>query len=121
MPRAVIAAQTPKGPYPGTVGANALDIAYTAATAADGQTTTWIGGNRMALLWRNSGVGARTVTITSAPSALHARSGDITAFSSGAGEYGMFIVERDGWQQSDGCLYYAGEHSEVLFAVVSIP
>ena len=31
------------------------------------------------------------------------------------------VLERDGWQQSDGCLYHTAEHSEVLVAVLAIP
>ena len=41
----------------------------------------------MLLLWRNSGAGANTVTLTSIADS-HGRSGDVTTFSVGAGEYG---------------------------------
>lgn len=119
MPRTAITVQTPKGPYPGTISANLLDITFTAADAVNFNEAVWA-GNRMLLLWRNSGAGARTVTVTSIADS-HGRSGDVSAFSSAAGEYGALLVERDGWQQSDGKLYFAGEHAEVLFAVLAIP
>lgn len=121
MPRTAFAAQTPKGPYPGTISANLLDVTWTAADNPNGHTTTWGPGNRMMILWRNSGAGARTVTVTSTASAAHARTGDVTAFSLGAGEYGAFIVERDGWIQTDGALYHTAEHAEVYVAVLNIP
>lgn len=119
MARTAIAAQTPKGPYPGTISANLLDIAFTAADNANGHTTPFV-GNRMLVVARNSGAGARTITITSVADS-HGRTGDVTAYSIGAGEYKAFIVERDGWQQSDGALYHTAEHSEVLVAVLAIP
>lgn len=119
MARTALAAQTPKGPYPGTISANLLDIAYTAGDASNGNTTPWV-GNRMLVSWRNSGAGARTITLTSIADS-HGRSGTITAFSIGAAEYGAFIVERDGWQQSDAALYIDVEHAEVLLAVLAIP
>lgn len=121
MPRTSIAAQTPKGPYPGTITSNLLDVTWTAADSVNAHTTAWGPGNRMLILWRNSGAGARTVTVTSSASFAHARTGDVTAFSLGAGEYGALIVERDGWIQSDGALYHTAEHSEVLVAVLNIP
>jgi hypothetical protein len=119
MARTATAAQTPKGPYPGTVSANLLDVTFTAADNANGHTTTWA-GNRMLVVARNSGAGARTITVTSIADS-HGRTGDVSAFSMGAGEYCAFIVERDGWQQSDNCLYWTAEHSEVLVAILAIP
>lgn len=120
MPRVTIAAQTPVGPHPSLpVAANALDLAFTAADATNKQQTPLTGP--VLLLWRNTGVGARTVTITSAPDGKK-RTGDITAFSVGAGESGGFLISNtEGWLQSDGNLYYEAEHAEVVFAVVKLP
>ena len=120
MARTAITAQTPKGPYPGTISANLLDITATAGDAGNGNSVAWV-GNRMLLTARNSGAGARTITLTSVADARTARSGTITAFSMGAGEYMQFIFERDGWQQSDGALYIDCEHAEVLLIVSAIP
>jgi hypothetical protein len=119
MARTALASVAPKGPYPGTISSNLLDITFTAMDASNMNTTPFV-GNRMLLVWRNSGAGARTITITSVADS-HGRTGDVTTFSIGAGEYGAFLVERDGWQQSDGALYTAGEHAEVLLAVLQIP
>lgn len=119
MARTAMAAQTPKGPYPGTVAANSLDIAWAAADATNFNTTPFV-GSRMILSARNSGAGARTITFTSIGDAK-GRTGDITAFSIGAGEYVDFIFEREGWQQADGALYWAAEHAEVLVAIRVIP
>jgi hypothetical protein len=119
MARTAVTAQTPKGPYPGTISANLLDITFTAADASNANTTAWI-GNRMLVVARNSGAGARTLTISSIADS-HGRTGDVTAFSMGAGEYAAFLVERDGWQQADGALYWTAEHAEVLVAVLAVP
>jgi len=120
MPRTSITVQTPKGPTPGTITANLLDLTFTAADASNGNQALFT-GNRMLVVWRNSGAGARTVTITSVADPRNNRSGDVSAFSIGAGEYGGFIVERAGWEQSDGYLYFTAEHAEVLYAVLAIP
>jgi len=119
MPRTTVAAQTPKGPYPGTISASLLDVTFTAADASNNNQTAWV-GNRMLVVARNSGAGARTITITSIADTF-GRTGDVTAFSLAAGEYMAFIVERNGWQQSDGYLYWTAEHAEVLVAVLAIP
>jgi len=120
MARTGITPQKPKGPYPASVAANDLDLAFTAADASNLNEAEFK-GNRMLLLWRNTGAGARTVTITSAAHSTSRRSADVSAFSQGAGESGSFLVERDGWQQSDGKLYFQAEHAEVVFAVVELP
>ena len=120
MPRTAITPQTPKGPFPGTVAANDLDIAYVAADAVNLNEAVFQ-GSRMLLQWRNTGAGARTVTITSTPDPASKRSADISAFSSAAGEFGAFLVERNGWQQADGKLYFQAEHAEVVFAVLLLP
>ena len=119
MARTALASVAPKGPYPGTISANLLDITFTACDASNGNTTPFV-GNRMLAVWRNSGAGARTITFTSVADA-QGRLGTITAFSIGAGEYGMFIFERAGWQQTDNAIYTDAEHAEVLIAFAQIP
>jgi hypothetical protein len=69
---------------------------------------------------RNSGAGARTVTITSV--SYLGRTGHITAESIAAGAtkvFGPFSIE--GWKQTDGYLYFQAEHAEVLFTVLTLP
>lgn len=120
MARTVIAAVTPKGPFPDAVAANDLDVAETAADAANKQSTPYTG--KEVILARNTGVGARTVTFTAKADPYGATS-HVTAYSIGAGELAVFSF-RDGaprWQQSDGNIYFEAEHAEVLFTVLRIP
>lgn len=115
MPRTTITKTTlATNGYP-TDGVTAT---VTAADAANDNQCTHTG--KEIIIARNSGAGARTVTITSV--ALNGRLGNITADSIAAGAthvYGPFAVE--GWRQTDGYLYFEGEHAEVLFTVLVIP
>lgn len=72
------------------------------------------------IIARNSGAGARTVTITSV--AVNGRTGHITADSIAAGAthvYGPF--NPNGWKQTDGMIYFEAEHAEVLYTVIVVP
>jgi hypothetical protein len=100
------------------VTANSLDAAWTAADATNKEQVTHTG--REVILARNSGVGARTVTVTS--KAINGRTGDVTAYSIGAGETAIFgPYPTRGFRQSDGKLYFEAEHAEVLFLVLKVP
>jgi hypothetical protein len=75
---------------------------------------------REILIAQNTGAGARTVTITSV--AINGRTGDITSYSLGAGEFGVFgPFRREGWAQGTGKLYFEAEHAEVKWAVIRLP
>jgi hypothetical protein len=97
--RVLIASQSPVGGYPATpITANAADLTFTAGDATNGHYTpitdgkTWVQAH-------NTGAGARTLTITSAADPTYHRTGDITAYSLGAGEiskwFGPFY--KAGW------------------------
>lgn len=88
----------------------------TAADAVNFNQATFVDGMR--LIAYNSGVGAQTVTITSAPDTL-GRTNDITAEAIAAGahrQYGPF--SRQGWKQADGKLYFAASDADVEFIVL---
>lgn len=121
MARAVITVQTPKGPYPTLQPAvNSLDIVFTAADAVNFNECVWpSSSDKLLILARNSGAGARTLTISSSADTLN-RTGDITAYSMGAGEYLAFIVAKAGWQQTGAKLWLTAEHAEVLLAVLAL-
>lgn len=90
----------------------------TAADASNLNQCTFTG--KEVIIARNSGAGARTVTITSVT--YLGRTGHITAESIAAGAtkvFGPFAI--DGWKQTDGYLYFQGEHAEVLFTVLVLP
>ncbi len=107
------------GPYPTLQpAANALDIALTAADVAN-KNQAAVAGSRQLLLAFNSGATPHTVTITSIADE-HSRSGDITAYSLGAGEAMGFVLKQPGWRQADGKLYFEANDAEVKFAVINI-
>lgn len=115
MPQTVLTPQTlaaPNTATPHTV------LTFTAADVANGNRFK-LNGDQI-LLARNTGVGARTVTISSAPDPW-GRVGDVTALSIAAGATVMFSkFNPQGWRQSDGYLNFAAEHAEVLFAIVDL-
>lgn len=97
--RVLIAAQSPVGTYPATpLTANAADLVETTGDATNGHYTPIVEGKTVVIA-HNTGVGARTVTITSAADATLHRTGTITAYSLGAGEislpFGPF--KANGW------------------------
>lgn len=101
------------------ITATSANFTWTACHATDKEQVAHTG--REMLLFRNTGAGARTVTVTSVADSL-GRSGDISAYSIGAGLFsvlGPFPVH--GWRQSDGYLYFEAEHAEVTCAVIKIP
>lgn len=101
--------------------ANSLDLAWTAADTTNKERIAHTG--KEIILARNSGAGARTVTVDGV--ALLGRTGSITAYSIGAGEtiiIGPLPV--DGWRQTSGgdagYLTFEGEHAEVLFSTLKL-
>lgn len=120
MPRTAITVQTPKGPYPGTVNANDLDLAWQAADVANGN--YFVGTGRELLLVRNGDAGAQTFTITSAPDP-YKRTGNITAYSLGASEMAHFWLGGNlvGWYQAGNQVYLDASDADVAYAVIRIP
>lgn len=115
MPRVLRTVTTIVDGYPTLpVVANSLDIPFSAADATNKEEVVWVDG--LIILVRNSGAGARTFTITSV--ALNGRTGDLGPYSLGAGEYAAIEVPASGFRQSNGKIYFEGEHAEVLFATV---
>lgn len=116
MPRTAITPITPIGPFPALpVAANSLDFAYTAGDAVNGNTIDFGGASRMLVCFQNVNAGAQTFTLQSALDSFN-REGDITAYSLAAGEFGAFMVTRNGWRQSDNDLYIDVSHADVKIA-----
>lgn len=93
----------PKGPYPGTVVANDLDVVPFTLDNTNGN--VWVGTGRDLLVIQNPTAGAITVTLTSAPDATKRKS-DITTYSLGIGEFMTFWYGNlVGWDQGGGQVY----------------
>jgi hypothetical protein len=102
------------------ITANALDFAFTAAGAdfADGASFPMTG--KEILIVHNANVGVQTLTVTSTIDP-YKRTGNITAYSIGIGEYAVFPqFQKDGWMQADGSLYFAASATDVEFAVLRL-
>jgi hypothetical protein len=121
MARVLVAAQTTPGAYPTLpISANSRDVQEQAGDASLGNYTPLVAGKTLVLL-HNTGVGARTVTFTSQADTPYNRTGDITAYSIGAGElalFGPFAVV--GWSDA-GNLDIDVSHAEVKIAVITLP
>lgn len=119
MPRTALTVQTLKGPHPGTVAADALDIVWTAADDANLNDFLYTG--REIILVRNDNVGAQTITLTSKLSSLQ-RLGTVLDYSLAAGEYAAFWAgDIAGWLQSDGKFYLEASANDVFFAILRLP
>lgn len=97
--RVLIAAQSPVGTYPSLpITANAADLTESACDATNFNYTPIVEGKTIVIA-HNTGAGARTITFTSAADPTFNRTGDITAYSLGAGEiskpFGPF--KASGW------------------------
>jgi len=118
MPRTAITPQTPQqGAQLGVVSAGDLDITYTAADNANGNSVTWSSNRLMLCAWNDS-AGALTITVTAVAAADSGRLTTITAYSLAADDHVHIILGRDGWQQSDGTLYLDASGSAIKFAVL---
>ena len=117
---ALIATQTIKGPFE-AIAANGADMTLTAGNAG-GDTFTCTG--REILIVLNTGVGARTFTITSTADEK-LRTGNITAYNLDAGEYavlGIALTNSPGWKDiSTNLITITPSHAEVKWAVLKLP
>lgn len=103
----------------GTISANGADITMTAGDAANGNSCALTG--RLFLFVYNSDASAQTITITSVADNL-GRTGDISAYSVGAGEFALFgPFPNHGWRQTDGKLYFTVSDAAVKVAPVKVP
>lgn len=98
--------------------ANAADLTMTAADVANKEQVT-LTGNELVIAY-NANAGAQTVTISSVVDDM-GRTGDVTTYSIGAGEYAVFgPFGTEGWRQSDGKLYFEATHADVKLGVVKL-
>lgn len=102
---------------PGPYATSPVEFTFAASTPA-GDTIALTG--REVLLVQNSGAGARTFTVTSQVDPF-GRTGHITAYSLGAGEFAIVgPIPTLGWADSAGLLNLASEHAEIKYAVITL-
>ena len=110
----------PLGSYPALpITATGADFVFTAADSVNGN--SFVSTGRELLLVHNTGGSAYTVTVSSVADGL-ARTGDITAYSVGAGLFSMLgPFLQPGWQQSDGTVHVTASNAAVTLAVIRLP
>lgn len=121
MARTVLTAKTALGSYPSLpISADAADLAWTASDNASGNQVACT-GNDLVLVHNTSGASARTVTVTSVADGQK-RTGDITTYSVGIGEYAVLgPFKAEGWMQTGGVLYLDTSSADIYFAVIALP
>lgn len=98
--------------------ANSLDLAWTAANAADGEQVALTG--KEIILIRNVHA-ADPVNITVDGVALLGRSGSITNYVLQAGEVMVLMLPVDGWRQTaDGMLYLEASTTSAEYSVLKV-
>jgi len=117
MPRTAITPQTPQqGAQLGVVAADDLNITYTVADVANGNLVAWNSNRLMVCVWNDS-ASPYTFTVASVAAGSSGRTSPITTYATAADEHQHFILERDGWQQTDG-LWLDASNAAVKFAVL---
>lgn len=123
MARTTLVKTSPNLRYPVLpIAADSADLnlqASSGSSGSNGNQILWGDAGALVLIAQNSGASTRTVTITSKVDPYN-RTGDISAYSLGAGEIAVWILERQGFYQSDGYLYLEANHAEVKFAAFGI-
>ena len=123
MARLALTVQNILASYPTTLPlvAESADFVWTTAGADFADGASFVLTGREILLIRNDNAGAQTVTITSVVD-KYGRTGDITAYSVGIGEYAVMpIFKTEGWKQTTGLLHFAASAADVFFAVLRMP
>ena len=118
MTRVTLTPTVPLGALGSAYTANAADLPMTAADASNKEQAAHSG--KLLIIAHNTGAGAHTITITSVVDDL-GRTGDISGYSLGAGEYAVFgPLELAGWVETDWKLHFEANHAEVKFGVVDL-
>lgn len=99
--------------------ANSLDIAFTApSVAVDGIDFECTG--REVVFVQNTDVGAQSFSLISVADSL-GRTGDITTYSLGAGEFAAILVPQVGFRGASGRALITMSNVAVKVAVVRVP
>lgn len=122
MAELLLSVQTLLNGYPSLpVAANAMDFIFTQAGSSFADGFIFPHTGREIVIMHNANAAAQTVTVPSVVDDKN-RSGDITAYSLGASEYGVLpMLPVEGWRRSDGKLKLVASAANVEFAVLRIP
>src|SRR5689334_15173988 len=118
MARTALTKTTPLGSLPTLpLAADSADLTMTAAATSN--LNSFVASGKDLIIAHNTGGSSYTVTITSV--ALNGRTGDITTYSIGAGEYAVLgPLLTPGWRQTDGSVYLQASNAAVKFGVIDL-
>ena len=114
MPRTALTKTVGTSPNPSAL----VTLTMGASDASNSNSVTFTG--REVVIFQNSGLSTRTITITSVADP-YGRLGTITTENIVAGAFkaiGPLGIE--GWRQNDGMLYITTTHAEVLIGVYTL-
>lgn len=118
MARTSLTPKTALGAYGDYSVANAADLTMAAADASN--LNQFAASGNDLVFAHNSGASAYEITVTSVADAF-GRTGSVTAFSLGAGEYAVFgPFKLAGWVQTDGKIYLQASNAAVKFGIVAL-
>ena len=115
-----ITVQTMLGPF-AAYGAGLADFTFAAGTITDGDTFVCTG--KELLVVKNTDAGPTTITITSVADEKN-RTGDITTYSVGIGEYAIFpigLTNSLGWKSTTGKVRITVSDADLKVAVLRLP
>lgn len=117
---AAITVQEINGPYEPSSDTTPMSTLTWTACATTGDTITFP-GERVLVLWRNSGASTRTITFSSSYDP-YGRKADIAATNIGAGVIFGRVFEARGWEQTLGGrnLAFTANNAEVLVAAIAL-
>jgi len=120
MPRGTLTKKTALGSKTTAyAAANSADLAMVAANTTNKEQFACSGNDL--IFAHNTGASPATITINSVADPQLGRTGDVAAFSLGAGEYAVFgPLSRAGWMQTDGYVYLEASATDVKFGVVQL-
>ena len=96
--------------------ANSADFTFGVLDLTDGG--AFVADGTEIILVQNADAATQTVTIESQRDPRNNRTGDITTYSMGAGEFAVFHVGREGWADGDGKIHIAISDVDVKVAVI---
>ena len=120
MPRITHVAQVPLGSIGDYSVGDAADLIFLAADVANMEQTILTG--KEMIIARNVGGGPFLITVNSVNDPFN-RTGDITDYSLGAGEFAIFgPFDRTGWKQvGSSLIFFEANNVAIEIAVVRIP
>lgn len=121
MARTAITPVTPLGSYDpyAADAANVVPAAMSGSSGTDGN--EFVASGKDLVLVENTGGSPYTITFSSVDDP-YGRTGDITTYSIGAGEFAVFgAFNVVGWRQTDNNIYFEATNLAVEVVVVALP